>query len=280
VRRWLILAVIGALPSAGCISRARHAEALDALSSDRDAVATARDAAVAALTATKGDLALCEADLVELGAALATAEAEAADVRDALATVDALRAALAEAQRVATVVAGALRAQLAPDAAALPPLITVRTDGAEVRVALPTDTLFPPGATRLGRDGDALLTAVVAAFRDVPPPSGGLGVEVHTDDRAVATDRHPSARHLAADRAIAVVEVLLAAGLAPPEAVSAVSYGGDRPVDGNQTPEGRAANRRVEIVWWQEAVAPPPERPAPPTEDGPLQPSSPSLPEP
>jgi chemotaxis protein MotB len=44
-----------------------------------------------------------------------------------------------------------------------------------------------------------------------------------------------------------VVKALLDGGL-PPDRVSAASYADARPVESNDTPEGRAANRRIEIV--------------------------------
>ena len=46
----------------------------------------------------------------------------------------------------------------------------------------------------------------------------------------------------------AVREALVARGIAP-ELMTAVGYGESQPIADNETDEGKAANRRTEIVW-------------------------------
>ena len=48
-------------------------------------------------------------------------------------------------------------------------------------------------------------------------------------------------------RAESIREYFVASGV-PPGAITAVGFGGRKPVAGNGTPDGRAQNRRVEIV--------------------------------
>ncbi|HBY52212.1 MAG TPA: flagellar motor protein MotB, partial [Marinilabiliales bacterium] len=52
---------------------------------------------------------------------------------------------------------------------------------------------------------------------------------------------------LSQSRAQAVVNYLISKGIVP-EMLKAVGYGEKRPLDTNQTPEGRAKNRRVEFM--------------------------------
>jgi chemotaxis protein MotB len=52
---------------------------------------------------------------------------------------------------------------------------------------------------------------------------------------------------LAAERSVAVLQTLEDYGV-PTERLSSASYGSTRPVQSNDTEEGRAFNRRVDIV--------------------------------
>ena len=52
---------------------------------------------------------------------------------------------------------------------------------------------------------------------------------------------------LAAARALTVVKTMVEAGL-PAERISAASYGEHKPARANDSQEGKAANRRIEIV--------------------------------
>ncbi len=74
-------------------------------------------------------------------------------------------------------------------------------------------------------------------------------VEGHTDDRPIHTARYPSNWELSAARAASTVRFLHAQtdALAPSQYV-VIGYGPYRPVATNETSEGRAQNRRVEIL--------------------------------
>jgi outer membrane protein OmpA-like peptidoglycan-associated protein len=70
-----------------------------------------------------------------------------------------------------------------------------------------------------------------------------LRIEGHTD--IIGTREHNQA--LSEARAKAVVAALIAAGIAA-DRLSAAGFGPDQPVADNENPEGRARNRRVELV--------------------------------
>ncbi len=81
-------------------------------------------------------------------------------------------------------------------------------------------------------------------FRKFPAE---VRVEGHTDDVPIHTARFPSNWDLSAARAVAVARYFQSAGL-PADRLAATGYGENRPVATNDTPEGRTANRRVEIL--------------------------------
>lgn len=75
-----------------------------------------------------------------------------------------------------------------------------------------------------------------------------IHVEGHTDNVAINTNYFHSNWQLSAVRAANVVEFLISKGNVKPERLSSLGYGEYRPVQSNDTEEGRAANRRVDIV--------------------------------
>jgi chemotaxis protein MotB len=70
-------------------------------------------------------------------------------------------------------------------------------------------------------------------------------VEGHTDDVPVAR-RYPSNWELAAARASSVVRLMIEQGVEP-ERIKVVSRAEFAPIASNETNEGRAKNRRIEI---------------------------------
>ncbi|SDN37184.1 OmpA/MotB family protein [Vreelandella arcis] len=107
--------------------------------------------------------------------------------------------------------------------------------------------LFDSGRAELtaqGRDLVASLVDVLNAF------DGQVSVEGHTDNVPIATARFPSNWELSSARAIAVVRHLESQGLNVSR-MRAVGYADTQPMETNATPQGRAANRRVELLLRQ-----------------------------
>ena len=80
------------------------------------------------------------------------------------------------------------------------------------------------------------------------PQSYNLRVEGHTDNTPIRTAQFPSNWELSTARATFLLQYLISNGRIRPQRLSAVGYGEYRPVADNNTPEGRAANRRVDLV--------------------------------
>ena len=112
-------------------------------------------------------------------------------------------------------------------------------------VELATDILFGSGSATLSADGRASLAEVAVVLASIPDRK--FQVEGHTDDVPIRTAQYKSNWDLAAARALTVTQTLIDGGL-PSERVSAASYAETRPVQPNDTPAGRASNRRIEIV--------------------------------
>jgi chemotaxis protein MotB len=77
---------------------------------------------------------------------------------------------------------------------------------------------------------------------------GDIYVEGHTDDVPISTPRFRSNWLLSASRALAVAEYLFIAPEMDENRFTIVGHGSSKPIASNDTPEGRAQNRRVEII--------------------------------
>jgi chemotaxis protein MotB len=110
---------------------------------------------------------------------------------------------------------------------------------------LATDVLFDSGKTDLKPAGQQALRDVAAVLRTL----GGRQLQVagHTDNVAIQTARFPSNWELSTARAVTVVRFLIAEGLEG-KVLSAAGYGEFDPLVSNDTPDGRAKNRRIEIT--------------------------------
>jgi chemotaxis protein MotB len=75
-----------------------------------------------------------------------------------------------------------------------------------------------------------------------------IRVEGHTDNVPIKNSNFSSNWQLSAIRATNVVELLISQAGIPADKISALGYGEFRPVASNNTPEGRAKNRRVDII--------------------------------
>lgn len=109
--------------------------------------------------------------------------------------------------------------------------------------------LFESGSDAMLSEGRAVLERMSVLVRESPHD---VAVEGHTDDRRIHTSRFPSNWELSAARATAVLRQLVSTGM-PAARMQIAGYADTRPVADNATDEGRAANRRVEIVFLDDA---------------------------
>ena len=106
------------------------------------------------------------------------------------------------------------------------------------------DILFALGSTEINEIGQDVIRVVAETLDGFPNP---LFIEGHTDDIPLTRPGY-SNWNLSTDRAVAVLKLMLEVHELPPDRVGAVGYGEYHPLDTNTTREGRARNRRVDIV--------------------------------
>lgn len=118
------------------------------------------------------------------------------------------------------------------------------TDGRMV-VVLASDVLFTSGSATLSREGQEAITEVGKLLATIKGRK--FQVEGHTDNVPIRTAQYPSNWELASARAVNVVRTMLEAGM-PSARISAASYGESQPTATNKNPDGRAQNRRIDII--------------------------------
>lgn len=104
--------------------------------------------------------------------------------------------------------------------------------------------LFPSATAELTNDGSSLVSSLLDTIQRY---DGEVWVEGHSDSQTISTEEFSSNWALSSARAIAIVEALEAAGV-DAERLRAVGLAATRPLEDNSTAEGRARNRRVEVV--------------------------------
>ena len=101
---------------------------------------------------------------------------------------------------------------------------------------------FKPGSSDIQDDHMALLAKVQKVLEMYPDAK--IVIEGHTD----ALGDPASNVTLSQNRSYAVLKYLREAMLMPADKVQSMGYGADHPVASNRTPDGRAKNRRIDIV--------------------------------
>jgi len=268
----LCLLAIFATPTltSGCVSAKKY-QALEAdlataradLTSSRAELTSSRaetqDLAVA-LEEVENDAERLRAQIASLQEALALAEVRASDAEHQLASVlkdrsslaasiEDMQRALAELQKLqahAEARAAEYRNVLAKFKSLIDngKLKAKIVDGRMV-LELQTDILFGSGSAKLSDEGAATIREVGQLLGQIADRR--FQVEGHTDNVPIKTKLYPSNWELASARSINVVKEMVDAGM-PSKRISAAAFADTRPTASNQTDEGRAQNRRIEIV--------------------------------
>lgn len=118
--------------------------------------------------------------------------------------------------------------------------------GEGLLVSIRDNVLFESGSIDV-RDEDKQVAREIAALIEMDPPRS-IVINGHTDNVPISTDRFSSNWDLSVMRAVNFMKVLLENPKLDPEWFSAKGSGEFKPVASNKTAEGRAKNRRVEIL--------------------------------
>jgi chemotaxis protein MotB len=126
--------------------------------------------------------------------------------------------------------------------------VTIQELEGKLKVTMVETLLFDSGKAVVKKDGVESLKKVAEVLKTTT--NQNVIVAGYTDNKPIGdklTGVYASNWELSAARAIAVVKILKEAGV-DPTVLGAMGYGEFRPVADNSTPEGRAQNRRMEIV--------------------------------
>jgi len=108
---------------------------------------------------------------------------------------------------------------------------------------------FPVGKSVIMPENYSLLSKVRSAVRTFTEPQ--VTIEGHTDSTGTAEFND----HLSQQRAESVQTYLLANNVLRKDQVRAAGYGSSRPLAPNTTSEGRAVNRRIDVVITPRALS-------------------------
>lgn len=104
--------------------------------------------------------------------------------------------------------------------------------------------LFDSGEADLTGAGESVTQRLVEIIQRY---EGTVSVEGHSDSVPISTARFPSNWELSSGRATAILRYLNRAGV-DTSRLRAVGYADTRPIESNDSQDGRAANRRVEVI--------------------------------
>ena len=167
---------------------------------------------------------------------------EEKDIRDEVLTYDEVMALIKETELDAEMLKRLLdieikEGQIDVESTARTILIRIREKGA-----------FSSGSALLNTSFVSVIDKIAGALAQI---EGRIAVEGHTDNVPINTFAYPSNWDLSSARSVAVVRRMLDVAPLPPSRLTASGFADTRPQAINTTVDGRARNRRVEIVVKQ-----------------------------
>jgi chemotaxis protein MotB len=123
--------------------------------------------------------------------------------------------------------------------------IRVRLEPRGLVVSLQQATFFPSGEDTIDPSTYPTIEKIATTMREL---SNSVRLEGHTDAIPIHTARFKSNWELSSARGIAMLELLNSRFNIPLQRLAIAGYADTAPVDSNDTEEGRARNRRVDIV--------------------------------
>lgn len=124
--------------------------------------------------------------------------------------------------------------------------ILITRDSRGVVVSMGDSLLFDSASADLKKESLPFITTIGSLIKK---SQRQVLIEGHTDNIPLRSERYSSNLELSAARAANVFSSLLEAGSISPDRATVSGYGEYRPVASNATPEDRARNRRVDIVF-------------------------------
>jgi chemotaxis protein MotB len=119
-------------------------------------------------------------------------------------------------------------------------------------ISLNEAAFFPSGDATIALDSYGTIAKLADTIRRLPNP---VRLEGHTDSIPIHNSRYASNWHLSAARSIAMLDLFTGKFEVPADRLAVAGYAETIPVDSNETAEGRARNRRVDVTILNEAAA-------------------------
>ena len=123
--------------------------------------------------------------------------------------------------------------------------VSIEDNQRGVTIRILDDILFSSGNAELKIKAQEVLKLIAEIIIKLP---NDIRVEGHTDNIAINSVQYPSNWHLSIERALNTAYYLIQAEDIDPDKVSVVGYAEYNPIAENSTNEGRAKNRRVDII--------------------------------
>jgi chemotaxis protein MotB len=123
--------------------------------------------------------------------------------------------------------------------------VEIHLDPRGLVISLRQAAFFPSGGDEIASSGLDSLEKISRTVRDLPNP---VQLEGHTDSAPIHNGRFRSNWDLSAARSIAMLELFRDRFGIPGDRFAVAGYADTKPVDSNDSAEGRAHNRRVDIV--------------------------------
>ncbi len=123
--------------------------------------------------------------------------------------------------------------------------LRVRFDRGRMVVEMASAILFPSGSAELSELGQRTISELAAILSGIHDRS--FQIAGHTDNVPISSARYRSNWELSTARALTVVRFLQDVGVDATR-LAAVGYGEHQPIADNATEDGRANNRRIEVI--------------------------------
>ncbi len=128
----------------------------------------------------------------------------------------------------------------------------VQTDGDVIRIRVPADQLFSPGTAQLN-PGSVNILDQIGAILVREFPRRRVGIEGHSDAGPMYGGSFSSPYQLSGAQAQAVLDSLMRRNGVPTGQLFVAAHGINHARADNQTPAGRAENRRIEVVVYPDS---------------------------
>ena len=123
--------------------------------------------------------------------------------------------------------------------------VEIETEGTQIIVRIMEQASFLPGTVEVSPEFIPVLEKIAGLIDNT---SGQVSVSGHTDNQPISNGRYRSNWELSSSRAVSVAHLLLDGSDIDDDRVEVTGHADTRPRDTNDTPEGRARNRRVEML--------------------------------